>query len=182
MGDGRYYTYIQFTEITLYLLVMVFLTIVFMMFFYKSSSNHNYKRLILPFILLILSLVFRFSESCIVSKNMAYNLRVLWLISLLSAHCLILLNNIKMIHSIVLVIIISTIGILAPSVLISHYAFYHVTYTSYVYVTLIIMVVLNMLLLIHHHLKHHDKEFTIIHLLYWMMPFLLLILDRKSVV
>lgn len=174
MGDGRYYTFAQFTTITLLLCVMIFLTVLMMVFYYRSNINKAYKRLLLPNALLIISVFFLFCEACVVSESTAYSMRAFWLISLLSMHILVLVDltypqQHKLLDYTILSLTLSYV-VLRINFLITEYSFISIHYSDELFIIFLTLILINIIFSIKNYLVKKDPSFLLRYYIFWILP------------
>jgi|GEM_PF-1380824 len=92
MGDGRYYSVEQFQNIVILTLIIIYVTSIFMMLLYKTSTDKKSRRLLRPSLLLLTGLILRFCEEVIVNVEMIYQFRLLWMFTFISCHILFILD------------------------------------------------------------------------------------------
>lgn len=201
MGDGRYYTISQFSNIVFLTLLIIFVTVSVMLGLYKSASNKASKNILYIHICLGLVIVTRFTEEIVVMEQFASVIRYLSSLLFISANVLLIRFLVKYVvgplldfkNSTVLILKI-IVGILLglflgciysdTSLIIKTYSFenieFGIGYVLVLFMCALILICINTLILLKYEAKtkqntpkFENVPFSITIFLLWIIPLLI---------
>ena len=188
MGDGRYYTDIQFLNIVVLTTLIIASVISMMLFLYRNNNETRNQLLILIYCSLIVLLTVKFSLTIVYSEQVGYILTLLsiiltlqlqlYMIMLLLKTYIIKSTDFKKSYLIVSFLVVPLAVYLCRNIFILSYNFSVIEFgQSYFYTSLMLSVTLLVVIIVSLSKRFGKKidsdNYTIIILMLWFLPFLL---------